>query len=119
MGVPSNSMQWSARFGEAVVVRHNRKILTIHQARHFILALPDAERASEEWKAADDVLLLAAEHGIPWIERARLLLLRALLSTLRREFSIAETCHERGGKFGRRHAHLEPFGPVRLARSRW
>ena len=54
------------------------RLITLHDARSFILALPEAESLSPAWQTAVETLLAAADHGGAWLEFARIAMMQAL-----------------------------------------
>src|SRR2546426_4385865 len=53
---------WADKLSRAIVLREGTKLVTLHEARAFIIALPE-NRHSAQWDAAIARLMAAAESG--------------------------------------------------------
>jgi hypothetical protein len=71
-------MTWSTKFNHPIRWGA-RTILTLQDARDYILSLPNSKQMLPAWQAAVDALLPAAEHGGVWLELARIGMMQALL----------------------------------------
>jgi hypothetical protein len=65
-------------FKQPVPLPGGGRLITLHDARGFILKLPDAESGSRPWQATVENLLQAAEHGGAWLDFARIAMMQAL-----------------------------------------
>jgi hypothetical protein len=72
------TMAWSTKFNHPIKWGA-RTILTLHDARDYILSLPTSKQMLPAWQAATEALLEAAKHGGLWLELARIGMLQALL----------------------------------------
>jgi hypothetical protein len=71
-------MAWSTKFNHPIKWGA-RTILTLHDARDYILSLPTSKQMLPAWQTATEALLEAAKHGGLWLELARIGMLQALL----------------------------------------
>lgn len=71
-------MSWSKRFREPVPLADGRKLLTLHDARSYILDLAKSDQKNSKWETAAEALLHAAEHGGAWLDLARIGMMQAL-----------------------------------------
>jgi hypothetical protein len=71
-------MAWSTKFNHPIKWGA-RTLTTLHDARDFILSLPNSKQSLPSWQAATEALLHAAQHGGLWLELARIGMLQALL----------------------------------------
>ena len=58
-------MSWDQQFFDPIMLPSGRKLVTLRDAALYITKLPKAEHDAEEWQAAMQALLLAAEHDGP------------------------------------------------------
>jgi hypothetical protein len=72
------AMAWSAKFSHPIKWGA-KTLLTLHDARDFILKLPGPKQTLPAWQAAAEALLQAAKHGGLWLELARIGMMQALL----------------------------------------
>ena len=73
-------MKWSARFSPVIKLPDGRKLATLHEARAYILKLPDKTSAEPRWQTAAETLLHAADsdgNGV-WMFLARIGMMQAL-----------------------------------------
>jgi hypothetical protein len=78
-------MPWSRRFEDPITLPDGRTLRTLRDAASYIMASPGKIRQSDEWQAAIEALLMAAEDRGP-LMHARIGMLRALNRNLVREF---------------------------------
>ena len=74
-------MAWSRRFEDPIILPDRRTLRTLRDAVSYIIALPGKARQSDEWQAAIEALLMAAEDLGP-LMHARIGVLRALNGNL-------------------------------------
>jgi hypothetical protein len=70
-------MAWSRHFEDPIPLPGGRTLRTLRDAAKYIMALPGKTRQSDEWQAAIEALLMAAEDRGP-LMHARIGVLRAL-----------------------------------------
>lgn len=70
-------MPWSTAFHEPVPLPGGKAIKTLKQAAEHVRRLPKAKQNREDWQAAVDTLIRAAETGGAWVQMARIAVLRA------------------------------------------
>jgi hypothetical protein len=70
-------MPWSRRFEDPIPLPGGRTLRTLRDAASHVMALPGKTRQSDEWQAAIEALLMAAEDRGP-LMHARVGMLRAL-----------------------------------------
>jgi hypothetical protein len=70
-------MPWSCPFEDPITLPDGRTLSTLRDAASHIMALPGKTRQSDEWQAAIEALLMAAEDPGP-LMHARIGVLRAL-----------------------------------------
>ena len=70
-------MPWSRPFEDPILLLDGREIPTLSDARAYILDLPESDQQAEEWQAAVEALIMAADGNGPLLH-ARVGLLRAL-----------------------------------------
>ena len=79
-------MSWSRAFEDPITLPDGRTLRTLRDAAKYIMALPPGKtRQSDEWQAAIEALLMAAEDRGP-LMHARVGMLRALSRNVVREF---------------------------------
>jgi hypothetical protein len=71
-------MSWSARFKEPITLPDGRTLVTLADARKFVLSQDAKVQHTETWEIALTNLMQAAEGGDAWIEFARVSLTRAI-----------------------------------------
>jgi hypothetical protein len=76
--VVGEAMAWSTKFLQPIKWGA-RTILTLHDARDYILSLPKSKQLLPAWQAANEGLLQAALYGGLWLELARIGMMQALL----------------------------------------
>jgi hypothetical protein len=76
---------WSTEFEDPIDLPHGRQLTTLREAAGYIMKLPKAEQNLEEWQAATEALIMAAEGGGP-LMHARVGVLRALNRNVERVF---------------------------------
>jgi hypothetical protein len=91
---------WSTRFRPPIDLPDGRTITTLDDARAFILTLTEEAQQSKKWQHAIEHLLLAADPPCsgPWIDFARIGMMRALLRNVPQQFNHTP----RDKKWGRR-----------------
>ena len=78
-------MAWQATFNEPVPTPDGQHLYTLHDARDYILQLPERTTRQGHWKTAVEALLLVGNGDGP-TDLARIGLMQALYSgTIRRE----------------------------------
>jgi hypothetical protein len=89
-------MPWSRRFEDPIPLPDGRTLRTLRDAASYLMALPGKTRQSDEWQAAIEALLMAAENRGP-LMHARIGMLRALNRKVERTFdpSRKDTLRER------------------------
>ena len=58
-------MPWSRPFDEPIQPPKGKALVTLRDAASYIMALPGKTRQSDEWQAAIEALLMAAEDRGP------------------------------------------------------
>ena len=76
---------WSRAFEDPITLPDGRTLSTLRDAASYLLALPGKTRQSDEWQAAIEALLMAAENRGP-LMHARIGMLRALNRNVERVF---------------------------------
>jgi len=76
---------WARAFDEPIPLPRGRHLVTLEDAAAYIMKLPKAEQALEEWQTAIGCLIGAAE-GRDFMMHARIGMLRALNRNVVREF---------------------------------
>ncbi len=61
----SFSMPWSRPFDDPIPLPGRRELVTLRDAGGYIAALPRAKQQSQEWQAATEALIMAAEDRGP------------------------------------------------------
>jgi hypothetical protein len=77
---------WSTEFEDSIDLPRGRQLTTLREAADFIMKLPKAEQNLEQWQAAAEMLILAAEGRGP-LMHARVGVLRALNRNVGRVFN--------------------------------
>jgi hypothetical protein len=70
-------VDWSRRFEDPIPLPGGRTLRTLRDAASHVMALPGKTRQSDEWQAAIEALLMAAEDRGPLVH-ARIGVLRGL-----------------------------------------
>ena len=78
---------WARPFDDPILL-DGRELLTLRDAADFIMKLPKAEQDLEEWQAATEALLMAAEDRGP-LMHSRIGVLRALNRNVERVFDAS------------------------------
>ncbi len=78
-------MPWSRPFEEPIPLPDGRTLRTLRDAAKYLMALSPKARQSDEWQAAIEALLMAAEDRGP-LMHARIGMLRALNRNVERVF---------------------------------
>ena len=79
-------MPWSRHFEDPITLPDGRTLRTLRDAASYIMALPGKTRQSDEWQAAIEALLMAAEDRGP-LMHARIGVMRALNRNVERVFN--------------------------------
>src|SRR5260370_38471736 len=101
-------MPWSRSFEDPITLPDGRTLSTLRDAASYLMALPGKTRQSDEWQAAIEALLMAAENRGP-LMHARIGMLRALNRNVERTFDPSR----KDNRWGRRKLtrdQLLPFG---------
>jgi hypothetical protein len=77
---------WARPFDDPVLLPGGRKLVTLRDAADYIMKLPKAEQDLDEWQAAVEALIMAAEDRGP-LMHARIGMLRALNRNVERVFN--------------------------------
>jgi hypothetical protein len=78
-------MSWSRAFEDPIPLSRGRQLVTLKDAAAYIMKLPKGEQHLEEWQAATEALMMAAEDCGP-LMHARIGMLRALNRHVERVF---------------------------------
>ena len=78
-------MPWSCPFEDPITLPDGRTLRTLRDAASYVMALPGKTRQSDEWQAAIEALLMAAEDRGP-LMHARIGIMRALNRNVERKF---------------------------------
>ena len=81
-------MPWSRPFDDPISLPNGRTLRTLRDAASYIMASPGKTRQSDEWQAAIEALLMAAEDRGP-LMHARIGMLRALNHHVERVFDTS------------------------------
>jgi hypothetical protein len=76
-------MPWSRAFEDPIPLPGGRQLVTLKDAATYIMKLPKGEQHFEEWQAATEALIMAAEDRGP-LMHARIGVLRALNRNIER-----------------------------------
>jgi hypothetical protein len=76
-------LPWSDRFEDPISLADGRELVSLSDARAYILKLKKADQDSEAWQTAIEALLMAAEGTGPMMH-ARIGVLRALNRNIER-----------------------------------
>ena len=77
---------WARAFDEPIPLPRGRQLVTLEDAAAYIMKLPKAEQALEEWQTAIGCLIGAAE-GRDFLMHSRIGMLRALNRNTERVFN--------------------------------
>ncbi len=78
-------MPWSRAFDEPIKPPKGKALVTLRDAASYIMALPGKTRQADDWQAAIEALLMAAEDRGP-LMHARIGMMRALNRDVERTF---------------------------------
>jgi hypothetical protein len=84
----------SRRFEDPIPLPDGRKMLTLKEAAGYIRKLPKGEQHLEEWQAATEALIMAAEDRGP-LMHARIGVPRALNRNIERTLTDRKEMHWR------------------------
>jgi hypothetical protein len=76
---------WSRRFEDPIPLPRGHQLVTLKDAADYITRLPKAEHESQQWQAATEALIMAAEGRGP-LMHARIGVMRALNRHVERVF---------------------------------
>jgi hypothetical protein len=82
----------SHRFEDPIPLPDGRKMLTLKEAADYIMKLPKGEQHLEEWQAATEALIMAAEDRGP-LTHARIGVPRALNRNIERTLTDRKEMH--------------------------
>jgi hypothetical protein len=85
-------MPWSRAFEDPIPLPRGRQLVTLEDAAGYIMKLPKGEQHLEEWQAATEALLMAAEDRGP-LMHARIGVLRALNRNVERTLTDRKDSH--------------------------
>jgi hypothetical protein len=85
-------MPWSRRFEDPIPLPGGTTLRTLRDAASLVMALPGKTRQSDEWQAAIEALLVAAEDRGP-LMHARIGMLRALNRNIERTLTDRKEMH--------------------------
>jgi hypothetical protein len=85
-------MPWSRRFEDSIPLPGGRALRTLRDAASYVMVLPGKTRQSDEWQAAIEALLMAAEDRGP-LMHARIGVLRALNRNIERTLTDRKDSH--------------------------
>jgi hypothetical protein len=94
---------WNRKFDDPIPLPRGRQLVTLQDAGKYITKLPKVEQQLDEWQAATEALIMAAENRGPLLH-ARVGMLRALNRHVERVFDSSRKDH--------------PWGKRKLARDR-
>jgi hypothetical protein len=79
-------MPWCCPFKDPITLPDGKTLSTLRDAASYLMALPGKTLQSDEWQAAIEALLMAAENRGP-LMHARIGMLRALNRHVERKFT--------------------------------
>ena len=82
---------WSRAFDDPIPLPRGRQIITLKDAANYIQKLPKATQDLEEWQAAVEALIMAAEGRGP-VMHSRIGVLRALNRNMNGCLLIVKIC---------------------------
>jgi hypothetical protein len=85
-------MPWSRAFEDPIPLPRGRQLVTLKDAAAYIMKLPKAEQHLEEWQAATEALLMAADDR-GQLMHARIGVLRALNRKIERTLTDRKEMH--------------------------
>jgi hypothetical protein len=88
---------WSRAFDDPITLPGGDQLFTLLDAGNYITSLPKAEQQLDEWHAAVEALMMAAEGRGP-LMHARIGMLRALNRNVARKFDMSRN----DAKWGKR-----------------
>jgi hypothetical protein len=100
---------WARRFDNPILLTGGRELPTLRDAGDYITSLPKAEQDLEEWQAAVEALLMAAEGRGP-VMHSRIGVLHALNRNIERVFTDRKDLH--WGKRKLRRDQRQPSGSM-------
>ena len=56
-------LSWYQGFFDLIILPGRKPLVTLRDAAHYIMSLPEAEQQAPEWQAAIEVLMLIGENG--------------------------------------------------------
>jgi hypothetical protein len=56
-------LSWYQGFFDPIILPGRKPLVTLRDAAHYIMSLPEAEQQAPEWQAAIEVLMLIGENG--------------------------------------------------------
>jgi hypothetical protein len=77
---------WKRPFDDPIPLPRRRQLVTLKDAADYIMKLPKAEQKLQEWQAATEALIMAAEDRGP-LMHAHIGMLRALNRHVERVFN--------------------------------
>jgi hypothetical protein len=83
---------WQRPFDDPIPLPRGRRLVTLKDAAAYIMKLPKGEQHLEEWQAATEALLMAAEDRGP-LMHARIGVLRALNRNIERTLTDRKEMH--------------------------
>src|SRR5467141_3234564 len=83
---------WSRAFDDPIPLPRGRQLVTLKDAAEYIQKLPKAEQDLEEWQAAVEALIMAAEGRGP-VMHSRIGVLRSLNRNIERVFTDRKDLH--------------------------
>jgi hypothetical protein len=93
--VALQTVAWKRSFEDPIPLPRGRRLVTLRDAGHYILKLPESEHTAPEWQAAMKALGLVATLGGPTMF-ARIGIMRALNRHVERAFNPDRKNHHRG-----------------------
>ena len=82
---------WKRPFDDPIPLPRGRQLVTLKDAATYIQKLPKAEQDLEEWQAAVEAPIMAAEGRGP-VMHSRIGVLRALNRNIERVFTDVKIC---------------------------
>ncbi len=83
---------WKRPFDDPIPLPRGRQLVTLEDAAGYIMKPPKAEQHLEEWQAATEAVIMAAEHRGP-LMHARIGVLRALNRNIERTLTDRKEMH--------------------------
>src|SRR6266478_3272783 len=91
-------MPWPRAFEDPITLPDGRTLSTLRDAASYLMALPGKTRQSDEWQAAVEALIMAAEGRGP-VMHSRIGVLRALNRNIERVFTDRKEMHWGSGSW--------------------